>query len=67
MKYVVRTFNPEQSVIKEAKDYREVINQFKKNNPDLRVGAVYKQDDVIQCNVYSQHRLFIDMLEIVQQ
>ena len=65
MKYVVRTFNPEQSVIKEAKNYHEIIDQFKENNPDLRVGAVYKQDDVVQCNVYSQRGLFIDMLEIV--
>jgi len=67
MKYEVKTFNPDQSITCEAKDYREVINQFKKNNPDLRVGAVYKQDDVVQCNVYSQHGLFIDMLEIVAQ
>lgn len=67
MKYVVRTFNPEQSVIKEANNYRDIINEFKENNPDLRVGAIYKQDDVVQCNVYSQGGLFIDMLEIVQQ
>ena len=65
MKYEVKTFNPGQSAIYEAKNYREIIDQFKENNPDLRVDAVYKQDDVIQCNVYSQHGLFIDMLEIV--
>lgn len=44
MKYVVRTFNPEQSVIKEANNYRDVINEFKENNKDLKVGAIYKQD-----------------------
>lgn len=67
MKYVVRTFNPEQSVIKEANNYRDIINEFKENNKDLKVGAIYKQDDVIQCNVYSQNNLFIDMLEITAQ
>lgn len=67
MKYVVRTFNPEQSIIKEANNYRNIINEFKENNKDLKVGAIYKQDDVIQCNVYSIHGLFIDMLEIVMQ
>lgn len=67
MKYVVRTFNPEQSVIKEANNYRNIINEFKENNKDLKVGAIYKQDNVVQCNVYSQHGLFIDMLEIVAQ
>lgn len=67
MKYVVRTFNPEQSIIKEANNYRDIINEFKENNKDLKVGAIYKQDDVIQCNVYSIHGLFIDMLEIVMQ
>lgn len=54
MKYVVRTFNPEQSVIKET-------------NKDFKVGAIYKQDNIIQCNVYSTHGLFIDMLEITMQ
>lgn len=67
MKYVVRTFNPEQSVIKEANNYRDIINEFKENNKDLKVGAIYKQDNVVQCNVYSIHGLFIDMLEIVMQ
>lgn len=67
MKYEVKIFNPGQSATYEAKNYHEIINQFKENNPDLRVGAVYKQDDVVQCNVYSQGGLFIDMLEIVQQ
>ena len=67
MKYVVRTFNPEQSIACEAKNYHEIINEFKENNKDFKVGAVYKQDDVVQCNVYSQHGLFIDMLEIIAQ
>ena len=67
MKYVVRTFNPEQSVIKEANNYRDIINEFKENNKDLKVGATYKQDNVVQCNVYSTHGLFIDMLEITMQ
>lgn len=67
MKYVVRTFNPEQSVACEANNYHDIINEFKENNKDLRVGAIYKQDDVVQCNVYSQRGLFVDMLEIVQQ
>lgn len=64
MKYVVRTFNPEQSVIKEANNYRDIINEFKENNKNLKVGAIYKQDNVIQCNVYSIHGLFVDMFEI---
>lgn len=67
MKYEVKIFNPGQSAIYEAKNYREIIDQFKENNPDLRVDVVYKQDDVVQCNIYSQHGLFIDILEIVQQ
>ena len=67
MKYVVRTFNPEQSVACEANNYHDIINEFKENNKDLRVGAIYKQDDVVQCNVYSQRGLFVDMFEIVQQ
>lgn len=67
MKYEVKIFNPGQSAIYEAKNYREIIDRFKENNPDLRVDVVYKQDDVVQCNIYSQHGLFIDMLEIVQQ
>ena len=67
MKYVVRTFNPEQSVIKEANNYHDIINEFKENNKDLKVGAIYKQDNVVQCNVYSTYGLFIDMLEITMQ
>ena len=67
MKYVVRTFNPEQSVACEANNYHEIINEFKENNKDLKVGAIYKQDDVVQCNVYSANNLFIDMLEIIIQ
>lgn len=67
MKYVVRTFNPEQSVIKEANNYHDIINEFKENNKDLKVGAIYKQDNIVQCNVYSIHGLFIDMLEITMQ
>ena len=67
MKYVVRTFNPEQSVACEVNNYREIINEFKENNKDLKVGAIYKQDNVVQCNVYSTHGLFIDMLEITVQ
>ena len=31
------------------------------------VGAIYKQDNVVQCNVYSANNLFIDMLEITMQ
>lgn len=67
MKYEVKIFNPGQSAIYEAKNYHEIIDRFKENNPDLRVDVVYKQNDVVQCNVYSQHGLFIDILEIVQQ
>lgn len=67
MKYAVRTFNHEQSVIKETNNYRDIINEFKENNKDLKVGAIYKQDNVVQCNVYSAHGLFIDMLEITMQ
>lgn len=67
MKYVVRTFNPKQSVIKEANNYHDIINEFKENNKDLKVGAIYKQDNVVQCNVYSTNNLFIDMLEITIQ
>ena len=67
MKYAVRTFNPEQSVIKEANNYRDIINEFKENNKDLKVGAIYKQDNIVQCNVYSTYSLFIDMLEINMQ
>lgn len=67
MKYEVKIFNPGQSAIYEVKNYREIIDRFKENNPDLRVDVVYKQNDVVQCNIYSQHGLFIDMLEIVQQ
>ena len=67
MKYVVRTFNPEQSVIKKANNYHDIINEFKENNKDLKVGAIYKQDNVVQCNVYSVNNLFIDMLEITMQ
>lgn len=47
MKYVVRTFNPEQSVIKEANNYYDIINEFKENNKDFKVGAIYKQDDIV--------------------
>lgn len=43
------------------------MKEFKENNKDLKVGAIYKQDNVVQCNVYSTHGLFIDMLEIVMQ
>ena len=67
MKYVVQTFNPEQSVIKEANNYHDIINEFKENNKDLKVDAIYKQDNVVQCNVYSTHGLFIDMLETTMQ
>lgn len=67
MKYIVRTFNPKQSVACEANNYRDIINEFKENNKDLKVGAIYKQDNVVQCNVYSTHGLFIDMLEITVQ
>ena len=67
MKYVVRTLNPEQSLDCEASNYHDIINEFKENNKDLKVGAIYKQDNVVQCNVYSTHGLFIDMLEIVMQ
>lgn len=67
MKYVVRTFNPEQSVIKETNNYRDIINEFKENNKDLKVGAIYKQNNIVQCNVYSTHGLFIDIIEIVMQ
>ena len=47
--------------------YRDIINEFKENNKDLKVGAIYKQDNVVQCNVYSANNLFIDMLEITIQ
>lgn len=47
--------------------YRDIINEFKENNKDFKVGAIYKQDNVVQCNVYSIHGLFIDMLEITVQ
>lgn len=67
MKYIVRTFNSEQSVACEANNYRDIINEFKENNKDFKVGAIYKQDNVVQCNVYSTHGLFIDMLEITMQ
>ena len=67
MKYEVKIFNPGQSATYEAKDYYEIIDRFKENNPDLRVDVVYKQDNAIRCNVYSQHGLFIDILEIVAQ
>ena len=67
MKYVVRTFNPEQSVACEANNYHDIINEFKENNKDLKVDAIYKQDNIVQCNVYSTHGLFIDMLEITMQ
>lgn len=67
MKYAVRTFNPEQYIIKEANNYHDIINKFKDNNKDLKVGAIYKQDNIVQCNVYSANNLFIDMLEIVMQ
>ena len=67
MKYVVRTFNPEQCVAYEANNYHDIINEFKENNKDLKVGAIYKQDNIVQCNVYSANNLFIDMLEITMQ
>lgn len=41
MKYVVRTFNPEQSVIKEANNYRDIINEFKENNKDFLKSALF--------------------------
>lgn len=47
--------------------YRDIMYEFKENNKDFKVGAIYKQDNVVQCNVYSTHGLFIDMLEITIQ
>lgn len=41
MKYVVQTFNPEQSVIKEANNYRDIINEFKENNKDFLKSALF--------------------------
>jgi len=49
MKYVVQTFNPEQSVIKEANNYRDIINKFKENNKDLKVALFINK--IISLNV----------------